>query len=388
MAEDRKLTVLQVLPALQSGGVERGTLEVAQALVERGHRALVMSGGGRLVEALVASGAEHFEWPIGRKSLKTLWLVGKLRRFLVEHKVDIVHARSRVPAWIAYLAWRGLDPATRPRFVTTVHGLYSVNRYSRIMTRGEAVIAVSDTVRDYILAHYPDCPPERIHVIHRGVDGAAYPHGWKPDAAWRQAFFAEFPNAAGKTLVTLPGRITRLKGHEDFIELIARLKRQGLPVHGLIVGGASASKQRYLDSLHARVRTLGLEQDITFTGQRDDLKSILAISNLVLSLSTQPESFGRTTLEALRLGVPTAGYDHGGVGEILRTIYPAGLLPMNDPDAVQARIAELLQRPESVPAGDFYPLSKMLVKTLELYLLLASAHRQSLEQATASQLNE
>ena len=375
MAEDRKLTVLQVLPALQSGGVERGTLEVAQALVERGHRALVMSGGGRLVPPLIECGAEHFEWPIGRKSLKTLLLVGKLRRFMVEQQVDIVHARSRVPAWIVYLAWRGMDPATRPRFVTTVHGLYGVNRYSRIMTRGEAVIAVSDTVREYILANYPDCPPERIHVIHRGVDGGAYPHGWKPNSAWQQAFFAQFPNAAGKLLVTLPGRITRLKGHEDFIELVARLKRQGLPVHGLIVGGASASKQRYLDSLHVRVRSTGLETDITFTGQRDDLKSILAVSNLVLSLSTQPESFGRTTLEALRLGVPTAGYDHGGVGEILRTVYSAGLLPMNDPDAVQARIADLLRQPPSVPTGDCYPLRDMLAKTLDLYESLAHAPR-------------
>ena len=376
MAEDRKLTVLQILPALQSGGVERGTLEIAQALVARGHRALVMSAGGRLVAPLLESGAEHFTWPIGVKSLRTLGLIGKLRRFLVEQNVDIVHARSRVPAWIAYLAWRGMDPATRPRFVTTVHGMYGVNRYSRIMTRGEAVVAVSDTVRDYILQNYPDTPPERIHVIHRGVDGKAYPHGWQPDAAWQGAFFAQFPNAAGKTLVTLPGRITRLKGHEDFIELIARLKQQGLPVHGLIVGGASASKRRYLDSLHERVRRMGLDADLSFTGQRDDLKSILAISNLVLSLSTQPESFGRTTLEALRLGVSTAGYDHGGVGEILRTVYPEGLLPLGHIDDACQRIAQLLQQPEPVPVGAFFPLQTMLDRTLELYHALAHAPRR------------
>ena len=361
MTEEKKLTVLQLVPALESGGVERGTLEVAHALVERGHRALVMSAGGRLVPALTKSGAEHFAWPIGVKSLSTLLLVRKLRRFLVEQKVDIVHARSRVPAWIAYLAWRGMNPATRP------HGMYGVNRYSRIMTRGEAVIAVSDTVREYILQNYPDTTPERIHVIHRGVDGNAYPHGWKPDAAWQSAFFAQFPNAAGKLIVTLPGRITRLKGHEAFIELVARLKRRGLPVHGLIAGGASASKKRYLQKLRYRVRSLGLEADISFTGQRDDLKNILAISNLVLSLSTQPESFGRTTLEALRLGVPTAGLDHGGVGEILRAVYPAGLLPMNSIDEACQRIVPLLQQPSPVPAGDFFPLQNMLEKTISLY---------------------
>jgi glycosyltransferase involved in cell wall biosynthesis len=280
-----------------------------------------------------------------------------------------------VPAWIAWLAWRGMNPATRPHFVTTVHGLYGVNRYSRIMTLGERVIAVSNTVRDYILREYPGTLPWRIQVIHRGVDGQAYPHGWKPDPVWQQAFFAQFPHAVGKQLLTLPGRITRLKGHEDFIELIARLKRRGLPVHGLIVGGASASKQRYLQKLRYRVRSMGLEADISLTGQRDDLKNILAISNLVLSLSTQPESFGRTTLEALRLGVPTAGYDHGGVGEILRAVYPAGLLPLDRIDETCQRIDHLLQHPEPVPVGDFFPLQAMLDQTLALYEQLARTPR-------------
>lgn len=372
---EKNLTVLQLLPALESGGVERGTLEIAHALVERGHRALVMSAGGRLVAPLVESGAEHFTWPIGVKSLKTLLLVRKLRRFLIEQHVDIVHARSRVPAWIAYLAWRGMNPMTRPRFVTTVHGLYGVNRYSGIMTKGEAVIAVSDTVRDYILANYPDTLPWRISVIHRGVDGRRYPHGWKPDEAWQASFHAQFPAARGKHIATLPGRITRLKGHEDFLELIGRLKRRGLTVHGLIVGGATQSKQRYLQKLRYRVRAMGLESDLSFTGQRDDLKSILAISSVVLSLSTQPESFGRTTLEALRLGVPTAGYDHGGVGEILRTVYPAGLLPIDDLGEATRRIGHLLEALPPVPAGDFFPLAAMLDQTIALYERMARAPR-------------
>jgi glycosyltransferase involved in cell wall biosynthesis len=336
----------------------------------------VISAGGRLVAPLTECGAEHFAWPIGIKSFKTLLLVSKLRKFLLEQKVDIVHARSRIPAWIAYLAWRGMNPSTRPRFVTTVHGLYGVNRYSSIMTKGERVIAVSNTVRDYILREYPDTLPWRIQVIHRGVDGEAYPHGWKPDPDWQQAFFSQFPQAAGKLLVTLPGRITRLKGHEHFIELIARLKRRGLPVHGLIVGGASASKQRYFQKLHYRISSTGLQGDISLTGQRDDLKNILAISSLVLSLSTQPESFGRTTLEALRLGVPTAGFDHGGVGEILRAVYPAGLLPLDRIDETCQHITHLLQNTEPVPVGDFFPLQAMLDQTLALYEQLARAPRR------------
>jgi len=370
MAEEKKLTVLQVLPALESGGVERGTLEVGKYLVEHGHRSIVMSAGGRLVEQLLREGSEHVAWDIGRKRLSTLRLVLRLRRFLVENKVDILHVRSRMPAWVCYMAWKGMEPENRPHFVTTVHGIYSVNPYSAIMTRGERVIAVSDTVRDYILREFPDTPPSHIQVIYRGVDGRSYPYGWKPEATWLQSFFSQFPEAVGKLLITLPGRITRLKGHEDFIELIARLKRQSLPVHGLIVGGASSSKQRYLETLHQRVRSMGLENDISFTGQRDDLKNILAISNLVLSLSTQPESFGRTTLEALRLGVPTAGYDHGGVGEILRAIYPDGVLQRDDIGAATAKVIALLQHPRAVPAEDFFPLSNMLTQTIGLYMQL------------------
>lgn len=375
MAE-AKLTILQMLPALDSGGVERGTLEIAEALVDHGCRALVMSEGGRLVRPLQALGAEHYTWPVGTKSLKTLFWVRRLRRFLIEQHVDIVHARSRVPAWLAWLAWRGMPALTRPRFITTVHGLYGINNYSRVMARGERIIAVSETVRDYILHAWPETLPERIVVIPRGVDALRYPFGYQPDTAWREDFSHSFP-IAGKLLLTLPGRITRLKGHEDFIEIVRRLRKRGMPVLGLIVGGATASKQRYLDKLRYRVRTLGLQDDIVFTGQRDDLKNILAISNLVLSLSRQPESFGRTTLEALRLGVPSAGYAHGGVGEILRAIYPVGLLEKDQMDANVNRIEQLLQQPVAVPQGDFYPLQAMLDSTIDVYKTLFLAPRRA-----------
>ncbi len=368
----RRLTVLQMLPALESGGVERGTLEIAEALVKAGHRALVMSSGGRMVEELEALGAEHFTWPIGNKSLLSFRLVWPLRRFLAQQSVDILHVRSRFPAWIAYLAWRGMPLSTRPHLVTTVHGMYSVNAYSRIMTRGEVVIAVSETVRDYIQRNYPDTPADHIQAIHRGVSSDNYPYGYQPGKAWAAEFFGHYPEAAGKQLVTLPGRITRLKGHEAFIEIMATLVKEGRPVHGLIVGGASRSKQRYLDELKQKIHVLGLDDHISFTGQRQDLKSILAISRLVLSLSAQPESFGRTTLESLRLGIPTAGYDHGGVGEILHAVYPPGLLPLNDRTGTLSRIRGLLDTPEPVPRGEFFPLSDMLDKTLSVYTRLTA----------------
>lgn len=366
MAE-RALTVMQVLPALDGGGVERGTLEVARELVRRGHRSLVISAGGRMVAELERDGSEHIAWPIGVKSLLTLRFVSKLRRLLAERRVDILHARSRLPAWIAYLAWRGMDPAKRPHFITTVHGLYSVNRYSAIMTRGERVIAVSDTVKDYILANYPEVDPARIKVIHRGVDPSEFPFGYKPSPEWLARWYAQYPQLKDKFIITLPGRLTRLKGHEEFIELMARLKASGQSVHGLIVGGEDPRRRAYAEELRRVIAARGLDGTITFTGQRADMRDIYAASNLVLSLSTKPESFGRTVLEALSLGVPVIGYDHGGVGEILDTVFPNGAIALGDLTALAARIGDWRQTLPTIPMTHPYTLSNMLNATLGVY---------------------
>ncbi len=369
----RTLTVLQVLPALEAGGVERGAVEVGQALVQDGCRSLVMSAGGRMVATLQAAGSEHFAWPIGRKSPLTLRLVPRLRRLLGEQRVDILHARSRLPAWIAWLAWRGMDPATRPHFVTTVHGLYSVSRYSAIMVRGERVIAVSDTVRRYVLEHYSGVDPGRIRVIYRGVDEHEFPYGYRPTESWQQAWYASYPQLRGRMVITLPGRLTRLKGHEEFITLMARLRAEGRPVHGVIVGGADARRERYARELERRVQQAGLGGAITFTGHRDDLREIFAVSDLVLSLSSQPESFGRTVLEALRLGVPVAGYGHGGVGEILSVLFPEGRVASGDLDALVERVRDFCDRRPVVSRSSAFRLQDMLRATLALYRELEPA---------------
>jgi len=361
------LSVAQLVPALDGGGVERGTLEVAQALTQRGHRSVVISGNGRLVRQLLDEGSEHLRWPLGVKSPLTLRWIWPLRRWLAERRIDILHARSRLPAWIAWLAWRGMDPLTRPRFVTTVHGLYSVSRYSAVMTYGERVIAVSETIRDYLQRHYPRLPAERIQLIPRGVDPAEFPYGYQPTPGWLNAWYQRYPQLRGAQALTLPGRLSRLKGHEEFIELIARLWTRGLPVYGLIVGGVEPDRQRYADQLQRRVQAMGLSDIVLFTGHCADMREIYAISSLVLSLSAQPESFGRAVLEALSLGTPVLGYAHGGVGEILRRIYPAGLTPVGNMQGLTEQVIALLNRALPVPREPMLTLQAMLDKTLVLY---------------------
>lgn len=370
----RRLTVVQMLPALDAGGVERGTLEVGKYLVAHGHRSLVISAGGRLVPQLEQEGSEHLTWDVGRKSLLTPWrYLRRLRRLLREEQVDILHVRSRMPGWVGYLAWKGMDPARRPHFVTTVHGPYSVNRYGAVMTRGERVIAISRMIVDYLRDHYPALPAEHIRLIHRGVDPAQFPHGFQPDADWLARWQAEFPQLIGRKVLVLPARITRWKGQEDFLQAMAALVAAGQDVHGLVVGEAHPRRREFLLELQARHQTLGLEQHVTFTGHRDDLKEIMAVSDIVLSLSREPEAFGRVTLEALSLGRPVIAYDHGGVSEQLAALLPAGAVAVGDLDSVVKKAAAWLEYPPIVPAPNPFTLERMLSATLDVYRELVPA---------------
>ena len=361
------LTVLQTLPALETGGVERGTVDVAAELARRGHRSLVMSSGGTLTAELDADGSRHYAWPVGRKSPFTLLLVSRLRRFLLEEKVDILHARSRLPAWVSYLAWKNLPAGDRPAFITTVHGPYRAGRYSAVMTRGQKVIAVSRYIHDYIMSNYPGVDPGKVSIIHRGVDPGRFPCGYRPDPDWLERWRADHPHLRDKTLVTLPGRITRWKGHTDFIAIIGRLKQAGTPVHGLVAGGAEPRREGFLRELMRAVDRRGLGNDISFLGQRDDLREVLSVSDAVLSLANIPEAFGRTTLEALSLGRPVVAYAHGGAEEVLEELQPDGLVEPGNTAAAAGKVLDFLKaRPRIAPNRSF-TLERMLDKTLALY---------------------
>ncbi|WP_027853540.1 glycosyltransferase family 4 protein [Marinobacterium litorale] len=360
------MKVMQVLPALDSGGVERGTLEVAEYLVNQGHESLVVSAGGRLVDELCAAGSRHIELDLGIKSPWTFRHVFAVRRLLRKERPDILHLRSRMPAWVCWLAWRGLPEQDRPHLVTTVHGLYSVSGYSAIMCRGERVIAVSQTVKAYIQQNYPQTADERIRLIYRGIDANDFPADYQPSEAWREAWYDQYPQLKGQQVLTLPGRLTRLKGHGDFIDLIASLRLSGQPVHGLIVGGEDPKRRAYAQELRARVKELGLEDSIHFTGARSDIREIYAVSDIVFSLSTKPESFGRTVAEALSMKVAVVGYAHGGVGEILAAVFPQGRVELGDSETLQKRVLEQLKTP-SVPGEMPFLRETMLEQTLACY---------------------
>lgn len=361
------MKVIQILPELESGGVERGTLEVGKSLTEQGHESIVISNGGRLVEQLEAEGSRHITLPVHKKRLSSLKQVKVLRALFEQERPDVIHLRSRVPAWLAWLAWRKMDPKTRPRLVTTVHGMYSVNFYSKIMTRGEAVICVSNSVKDYVLKNYPDVPEEKLTVIHRGVDPAIFPCGFQPSAEWLEKWRQQYPQLDSKYVITLPGRITRWKGQLDFIRVIATLKTKGLPAHGLLVGEPHPKKLEFLAEVKNAIEAAGLEKDITLVGHRSDLREVMAISDAVVSCSTDPEAFGRVTLEALAIGKPVAAYDHGGVGEQLDALLPEGKIPLNDHMVMVDCIASWHQAPPAPLTDNPFTLEAMLRSILQRY---------------------
>lgn len=357
---------MQLLPALEAGGVERSTLEIAAALVADGQRSLVVSAGGRLVAALRSTGSIHHRLDVGAKSLRTLARIGALRRLIESERPDILHVRSRLPAWIALAALRGLR-GPRPRLVTTVHGLNSPGRYSAVLTRGERVICVSQTVRAHLVRHYPTLDAQRLVVIPRGIAPADFPHGFHASTAWRAAVEDAHPALRGGRWLLLPARGTRLKGHAEAIALLAALRARGHDLRLWLLGADEPGRARYVDELRAQVERSGLASCVAITPPRGDVREAIAASALVLQLSNRPEAFGRTVVEALALGRPVLGVDHGGVGELLAAHFPEGRCAPGDAgDAL--RVAEaLLGLPLPLPPRPLPTLAAMQRATLDVY---------------------
>ena len=263
--------VVQVLVSLNLGGSELVAVELTEHLAAAGHRVTVIAADGPLGERVRASGARHLDWAVGKKRLRTLRYISRLREWLRAERPDLMHLHSRLPAWIARLALRGLSVGDRPTVVTSMHGHYSVSRYSAVMAGGDRVIAVSDHIRDYTLHNYPDTDPARVVTVHGGVSRAAFPHGYRPDPAWLERACGEYPELRDRRWICLPGRLSRYKGHSDFIELVAGLKPLVPDIHGVIVGQARPGS-RYRDELEGLAERYGVLDRVTFTQARLDIR--------------------------------------------------------------------------------------------------------------------
>jgi glycosyltransferase involved in cell wall biosynthesis len=281
------------------------------------------------------------------------------------NKIDIVHARSRLPAWICFLAINLIKNNNRPIFITTVHGPYSVNFYSSIMTKGEKVIVVSEMIREYVLKNY-NVDRKKLVLNYRGVSNKVFPYNYKATQKWLRKWHKDFPQTKNKILLTLPGRITRWKGQDDFLIVLKGIIKKHPNVHGLIVGDEDKNL-KFTKELKALVIELELNQNISFVGNRKDIKEILSISRIVFSLSKEPEAFGRVSLESLSLGIPVIAYSHGGVKEQLIKLLPKGLIEVGKINDVVNLALRWIAKPPKIKKNNFFTLKKMLQNTLNVY---------------------
>lgn len=361
----KRITVVQCLPALHSGGVERSTLETARALVERGHRSVIVSGGGRLQAQAEAEGSEHFKCEIGKKNLLILRSIHKFREFLKELRPDIVHARSRLPAWSALLAMRHLGH--KARFITSVHGLNSPGFYSGVMLRGEKIICVSETVKKHVLDNWPATDEKKIVVITPGVDPKEFSAGRQLDEQWRHDFLEQYPRLRGEKILLLPARATRLKGHGFALNLLAALRKDAGDVRLCCLGSNQPGRERYLQELKRHSERLGVADFVEFTRPIKAVDNAYVFSDLVLQLSNKPEAFGRTVLEALSVGRPVLGWNLGGVGENLQRYFPEGSVKPFDENALVQSAKDILQRKISPIQQNLPSLADMQSNMMELY---------------------
>ncbi|MBR0675540.1 glycosyltransferase family 4 protein, partial [Roseomonas alkaliterrae] len=333
--------ILQVLPALVSGGVERGTLEIAEAIVAAGFRALVASAGGPLVEPLEALGARHVRLPLAERSPLALWRNARaLERMVREEGVTILHARSRAPAWSALLAAR----RTGARFVTTYHGTYNEGfpgkrLYNSVMARGDRVIAISRFIAA-LVAERHGVGEDRLRVIPRGVDERAFdPAAVAPERV--AALRAAWAVPEGRPVVMLPGRVTRWKGQGVLVEAMARLPGDAL---ALLVGDAEA-RPAFRDELVARIAALGLGGRVRLVGHARDMPAALLLADVVVHASTDAEAFGRTVIEAQAMGRCVIASDLGGPTETVQDGVTGWRVPPGDAAALAAAIGRVLAMP-------------------------------------------
>ncbi len=333
----RSLTIVQMLPELEGGGVERGTLELGKYLAEHGHRSLVISAGGRLVEQLAREGSRHIPWKVGSKSPACLRYILPLRRLLQEENVDVLHLRSRMPAWVGYLAWKSLAKGKRPVLVTTFHGFYSVNAYSAIMTKGTGIIAVSESIQTHIKEFYKK--DKEVSLIFRGVDLQLFtPENVQAERV--ESLRRQWKINNTSPLLMLPGRLTRLKGQEVFLKSLSLLKNTDFQA---VLVGDTGENPGFVGELMRLIDQYNLADQVKMVGHCSDMPAAYLLADIVLSASSsEPEAFGRTTAEAMAMGKPVIATAHGGSLETVLEQQTGWLVRPSDPEDMARALDEAL----------------------------------------------
>ena len=377
----KRPTVMQILPRLVSGGVERGTVDIAQALGRVGWNSIVVSAGGAMVHEVERAGATHITLPVHNKNPLT-WrrTFDQLVDLIYRENVDIVHARSRVPAW---LGWRAARRNKVP-FVTTFHGRYADSNplkrlYNSVMVRGDRVIAISHYIGQELTRRYP-ASAEKLRIIPRGVDLELF----DPDRVSAERlikFTNEWRLPDGVPVIMLPGRVTRWKGHELLLDALTQLS--DIDLHCLMVGSFEG-KESYKAKLEARINQLGLTARVHIVGASRDMPAAYKLSDVVAAPSLDPEPFGRVMIEAQAMGRPVVAANHGGATETVIDGQTGFLFGPGNPDALAEGIRRALALSEAQRqamseaaishARTNYSKHDMCLRTLSVYAEVLPDH--------------
>jgi len=338
-------TLLQVVPELETGGAEQTTIDVAQAVVRAGGKALVATRGGRMASRLLDDGARLAQMPVQSKNpLVILGNAARLVDLIRMEKVSIVHARSRAPAFSALWAAQ----STRTPFIATYHGVYNAKNklkrwYNAVMTRGDLVIANSDFTRDHVLSEH-EIDAARIVTIPRGVDLERFNPAWvTPDRiqALRDAWGISANDR--RTKIVLAGRVTRIKGHLLIVEAAARLKAQGRDDFLILFVGDPRDNVGYQAEVEQAITGAGLGDQVRLVGHCSDMPAAYLVGDAAILPTTKPESFGRAAVEPQVMGKPVLASNHGGVTETIVNNETGWLVAPGDPEAWAAALARLLE---------------------------------------------
>lgn len=380
--EKPSVTILQVLPALGgSGGVERGTVEVAGCITKRGWRSMVASNGGERVYQLKRAGAEHVELPLHSKNPLTMYAnITRLARLIRTENIDLVHVRSRAPAWSVYFACK----RTGVGYVTTFHGTYGAKGglkriYNSVMAKGERVIAISGFIAGHLKQLY-GAAGNKIRIIHRGVDIETFDRN-KVSAERVVKLSQDWRLEDGLPVVMLPGRLTRWKGQAVFIEAVAELGRDDIRC---VLVGSDQGRKGYRKELERLIDRNGLNSVVRIVDHCDDMPAAYMLADVVVSASTDPEAFGRIVTEAQALGRPVVAPDHGGARETIINGKTGWLVTPGDKAALadalrtalglsEAERHEIAERSVASVRDDFSK-DAMCAKTLAVYEEVLAEH--------------
>ena len=375
----KSYSVLQVLPHLNSGGLVSGAVEISEALQKTGMNSFVASAGGRREREITKAGGKVINFSLGSKNPIIMLLnVYKLSRIIKKYKINIIHARSRAPAWSAYFAAKKMGIP----FVTTFHGTYSIQnklkkKYNSIMVKSDRVIAISRFINNHILSNY-NVDKDKIVTIHRGINIERFNYLKVADERLI-SLLNIFNIPEDSFVVLLPGRITRWKGHILLIEAIFKLQRSDIIC--LFVGD-SQGRNKYYAELEKILDKFKLKNNFRIIPNQSDMATIYKLADVVVSSSLDPEAFGRVIVEAQAMGRPTISANHGGGSEIIIDGLTGWLFKPGDADDLSDKINKALSLNKdnrdklAINAIKRAKLNfnneMMCVKTLQVYAELAN----------------